>query len=268
MRAEIWCWRGVQEVVPWPGGKCGYQLPDPLSITTTKQMAREINQRQRNSLGKNKRDLTGANYHRAVQTGCCGEGLLQGKLLPAHSLGLTVAAEPPGWWAGTSARLVGEESFSCKHERGTNPSWDCQRACVTGDRRRGEETCSTALLQCCLFTLSSLCSMQAYCRATERFRGFPIMDRTQGRPGLASTRAEFPAAALNPLQLPVISGPFRRAQAPRNGSASRTPPALTNKLISALSISKVCISVLCLNVLLKMLPATDTAVPCWLSLGS
>lgn len=50
-------------MVPWPGSKCGYQLPDPLSVTTTKQMAREINQRQRNSLGKNKRDLMGVNYH-------------------------------------------------------------------------------------------------------------------------------------------------------------------------------------------------------------
>lgn len=65
----------------------GCQLPNPLSDSTAKWIAREINQRKGNSLRKKKEDLMHLNYCRKiVQKQRCEEGLLEESLLIACSL--------------------------------------------------------------------------------------------------------------------------------------------------------------------------------------
>lgn len=65
----------------------GCQLPNPLSVSTAKWIAREINQRKGNSWRKKKEDLMYLNYYRKiVQKQCCEEGLLEESLLAVCSL--------------------------------------------------------------------------------------------------------------------------------------------------------------------------------------
>lgn len=167
--------------------------------------------------------------------GCCREACSQpapwGCRLLQNLLGGEQGALP-GWWASNlppankSVVPTQAATVSVHVLRGTE-----------GEERKPAPQPSYGEV----YSLSQACALQACCRAAERFRGCPPMDRAQGRPGLASPRAEFPAAALKPLQPAVIPGPFRGAQAPRSGSASRAPPALTNELIAELGSSKVCL---------------------------
>lgn len=125
----------------------------------------------------------------------------------------------PGWWA----RNLSPANTSVVPTQAETVSMHVLRRTEGEERKPAPQPSYSAV-----YSLSQACAL---CRPTVGpLRGSgDFMLWIEPRADLASLPQEFPAAALNPLQLPVIPGPFRRAQAPRNGSASRTPPALTKQ---------------------------------------